>query len=168
MPSTHNNGGSTPREDNDMEENKAKKKPKAITFEAAMSRLFDIVGSQHISGAAIFIGVDKNGELFSTVSRVDVPAGDDLDKVIGIKFYDYDYLQASKRIELLNYGKVVLVLDHDDKDFIIRVYDGKKTGDMAEASEKLAAGDIGDAALLGLSTNYIYQLHLRALNMVRL
>ena len=126
-----------------MEENKARKKPKAITFEAAMSRLFDVVGSQHISGTAIFIGVDKNGELFSTVSRVDVPAGDDLDKVIGIKFYDYDYLQASKRIELLKYGNGTLVLDHDDKDFIIRVYDGKDPADIAEASEKLAAGDIG-------------------------
>lgn len=75
-----------------------------------------------ISGAAFFIGVDnKSKKLFSSLARVDVPAGTDTKKSVSVQMFNYDYLMSHEEVEMLKYGEMMLYVGHDKDDFVIRV-----------------------------------------------
>lgn len=82
-----------------------------------------------ISGAAFIIGVDnKTKKLFSTLARVDVPAGTDTKKSVSVQMFDYEYLMKHEETEMLKYGNTKLYIGHDKGDFIIRVEETDETG----------------------------------------
>ena len=75
-----------------------------------------------ISGAAFFIGFDnKSKKLFSSLARVDVPAGTDTKKSVSVQMFNYDYLMSHEEVEMLKYGEMMLYVGHDKDDFVIRV-----------------------------------------------
>ncbi len=81
-----------------------------------------------ISGACFFIGVNnKTKKLFSTLARVDVPAGADIKKSVSVQMFDYEYLMKHEETEMLKYGNTRLYIGHDKNDFIIRVGEADET-----------------------------------------
>lgn len=86
-----------------------------------------------ISGAAFFIGFDnKSKKLFSSLARVDVPAGTDTTKSVSVQMFDYDYLMAHEEVEMLKYGNTKLYIGHDENDFLIRVGEADETAEGEE------------------------------------
>ena len=99
-----------------------------LSLKSTVEELVNYLGEMEISGACFFIGVDnKTKKLFSTLARVDVPAGTDTKKSASIQMFDYDYLMAHEEVEMLKYGKTKLCIGHDENDFIIRVGEADET-----------------------------------------
>lgn len=81
-----------------------------------------------ISGACFFIGVNnKSKKLFSSLAKVDVPAGTDTKKSVSVQMFNYDYLMSHEEVEMLKYGNTRLYIGHDENDFIIRVGEADET-----------------------------------------
>ena len=99
-----------------------------LSLKSTVEELVNYLGEMEISGACFFIGVDnKTKKLFSSLARVDVPAGTDTKKSVSIQMFDYDYLMAHEEVEMLKYGKTKLYIGHDETDFIIRVGEADET-----------------------------------------
>lgn len=105
-----------------------------LSLKATIEELVAYLGDMEISGAAFFVGVDKKTKkLFSSLARVDVPAGTDMKKSASIQMFDYDYLMSHEETEMLSYGNVKLYIGHDEKDFIVRV--GEEEGLKGDDSD---------------------------------
>ena len=120
-----------------MERTEQKEKDGTIilSLKSTIEELVNYLGEMEISGACFFIGVDnKTKKLFSTLARVDVPAGADTKKSVSVQMFDYEYLMKHEETEMLKYGKTKLYVGHDDNDFIIRV--GETDDTTATGGEK--------------------------------
>ena len=113
----------------DMTETKEPEKDGTVvlSLKATIEELVAYLGDMEISGAAFFIGVDnKTGRLFTSLARVDVPAGKDMKKSASIRMYDSDYLMSHEEVEMLNYRGAEIYLGHDEGDIVVRVRDNEK------------------------------------------
>ena len=85
-----------------------------LSLKATIEELVAYLGDMEISGAAFFLGVDnKTGKLFTSLARVDIPAGKDMKKSASIRMYDTDYLMSHED-------------GHDEGDIVVRVRDNEK------------------------------------------
>ncbi len=99
-----------------------------LSLKSTVEELVNYLGEMEISGACFFIGVDnKTKKLFSSLARVDVPAGMGTKKTVSVQMYDYEYLMKHEETEMLKYGKTKLYIGHDETDFIIRVGEADET-----------------------------------------
>lgn len=109
-------------------EQKGKEGTVILSLKSTVEELVNYLGEMEISGAAFFIGFDnKSKKLFSSLARVDVPAGTDTTKSVSVQMFDYDYLMAHEEVEMLKYGKTKLYIGHDENDFLIRVGEADET-----------------------------------------
>ena len=99
-----------------------------LSLKSTVEELVNYLGEMEISGACFFIGVDnKTKKLFSTLARVDVPAGTDNKKSVSVQMFDNEYLMKHEETEMLKYGNTKLYIGHDENDFIIRVGEADET-----------------------------------------
>lgn len=98
-----------------------------LSLKATIEELVAYLGDMEISGAAFFLGVDnKTGKLFTSLARVDIPAGKDMNKSASIRMYDTDYLMSHEEVEMLNYRGAEIYLGHEEGDIVVRVRDNEK------------------------------------------
>lgn len=98
-----------------------------LSLKATIEELVAYLGDMEISGAAFFLGVDnKTGKLFTSLARVDVPAGKDMKKSASIRMYDTDYLMSHEEVEMLRYRGAEIYLGHDEGDIVVRVRNNEK------------------------------------------
>lgn len=98
-----------------------------LSLKATIEELVAYLGDMEISGATFFIGVDnKSGRLFTSLARVDIPAGKDMKKSASIRMYDNNYLMSHEEVEMLNYRGAEIYLGHDEGDIVVRVRDNEK------------------------------------------
>lgn len=98
-----------------------------LSLKATIEELVAYLGDMEISGAAFFIGVDnRSGRLFTSLSRVDIPAGKDMKRSASIRMYDTGYLMSHEEVEMLNYRGAEIYLGHDESDIVVRVRDNEK------------------------------------------
>ena len=98
-----------------------------LSLKATIEELVAYLGDMEISGAAFFIGVDnKTGKLFTSLARVDVPAGKDMKKSASIRMYDINYLMSHEEVEMLRYRGAEIYLGHEGDDLVIRVRDNER------------------------------------------
>ena len=108
-------------------EQKGKEGTVILSLKSTVEELVNYLGVE-ISGACFFIGVDnKTKKLFSTLARVDVPAGTDNKKSVSVQMFDNEYLMKHEETEMLKYGNTKLCIGHDVNDFIIRVGEADET-----------------------------------------
>ena len=99
-----------------------------LSLKTTIEELAAHLGEMEISGAAFFIGFDnKSKKLFSSLARVDVPAGTDNKKSVSVQIFDNEYLMKHEETEMLKYGNTKLYIGHDETDFIIRVGEADET-----------------------------------------
>ena len=99
-----------------------------LSLKTTIEELAAHLGEMEISGAAFFIGFDnKSKKLFSSLARVDVPAGTDNKKSVSVQMFDNEYLMKHEETEMLKYGNTKLYIGHDETDFIIRVGEADET-----------------------------------------
>ena len=99
-----------------------------LSLKTTIEELAPHLGEMEISGAAFFIGFDnKSKKLFSSLARVDVPAGTDNKKSVSVQMFDNEYLMKHEETEMLKYGNTKLYIGHDETDFIIRVGEADET-----------------------------------------
>lgn len=109
-------------------EQKGKEGTVILSLKSTVEELVNYLGEMEISGACFFIGVDnKTKKLFSTLARVDVPAGTDNKKSVSVQMFDNEYLMKHDETEMLKYGNTKLYIGHDETDFIIRVGEADET-----------------------------------------
>lgn len=109
-------------------EQKGKEGTVILSLKSTVEELVNYLGEMEISGACFFIGVDnKTKKLFSTLARVDVPAGTDNKKSVSVQMFDNEYLMKHEETEMLKYGNTKLYIGHDENDFIIRVGEADET-----------------------------------------
>ncbi len=109
-------------------EQKGKEGTVILSLKSTVEELVNYLGEMEISGACFFIGVDnKTKKLFSTLARVDVPAGTDNKKSVSVQMFDNEYLMKHEETEMLKYGNTKLCIGHDENDFIIRVGEADET-----------------------------------------
>lgn len=104
-----------------------------LSLKTTIEELAAHLGEMEISGAAFFIGFDnKSKKLFSSLARVDVPAGTDNKKSVSVQIFDNEYLMKHEETEMLKYGNTKLYIGHDETDFIIRVGEADETAGVEE------------------------------------
>ena len=104
-----------------------------LSLKTTIEELVAHLGEMEISGAAFFIGFDnKSKKLFSSLARVDVPAGTDNKKSVSVQIFDNEYLMKHEETEMLKYGNTKLYIGHDETDFIIRVGEADETAGVEE------------------------------------
>ncbi len=104
-----------------------------LSLKTTIEELAAHLGEMEISGAAFFIGFDnKSKKLFSSLARVDVPAGTDNKKSVSVQMFDNEYLMKHEETEMLKYGNTKLYIGHDETDFIIRVGEADETAGVEE------------------------------------
>lgn len=98
-----------------------------LILKATIEEIVAYLGDMEISGAAFFIGVDnKTGKLFTSLARVDIPAGKDMKKSASIRMYDTNYLMSHEEVEMLRYREAEIYLGHEGGDIVVRVRDNEK------------------------------------------
>lgn len=116
-----------------MTETKANKKDGTLvlSLKATIEELVAYLGDMEISGAAFFLGVDnKTGKLFTSLARVDIPAGKDMKKSASIRMYDTNYHMSHEEVEMLRYREAEIHLGHEGSYIVVRIRDnGKKEED---------------------------------------
>lgn len=123
----HQKTGYHEKEGMNMEETEDRDGTTIINLKEKIEELVDNLNDIEISGAVFFIGVDnRTGELFPTLSRVDIPAEKDKRGAQSSRMYDHEFRMAPEEKERLKYKNAEICLGRENDGFVVRIKTGGK------------------------------------------